>query len=189
MFDQDLFAETSWQVLGLNTWQLVRAGSVAGSAVGGAIDLSLGGTSFLTGTLIGGLLGGASSYFRGKRLAPVRVLGQPVGGRLARVGPIRDENFPWILLDRALLHYRSVIGRPHARRDTLVLENQAERGGASGPASTLDASTRSSLAKTFSQLRRCADSAPRPLRDRLEDELHGVLVQVGSDEPAAVSHG
>ena len=86
MFEKDLFADTSWNLLGLSTWQLVRAGAIGGAAVGGAVDLSTGGASFLTGTVIGALVGGASAYYGGRQAAQIRILGQRFVGRLAGNG-------------------------------------------------------------------------------------------------------
>jgi hypothetical protein len=41
------------------------------------------------------------------------------------VGPITHENFPWILLDRALGVFVSVSSRAHARRDEEILDATA----------------------------------------------------------------
>lgn len=175
VFDEDLFAETGWRVLGLSAWQLVRAGALAGAAVGGAVDLSVGGTSFLTGTVIGSLVGGVTSYLGGRRIAQVKILGQRMGGKVARVGPVQNDNFPWIVFDRALLHYRSIIVRPHARREALVLEHEATGVSGRGPVAALDDATRYRFGGLFTEMRDAVDAVPRDVRDRLEDEVLKIL--------------
>jgi hypothetical protein len=154
-FDRDLFAEESRRVFGLDTWQLVRAGTVGGAAIGGTIDAATLGHSFLLGTVIGGVVGGVAAYWGGMRIADVRVLGQSVGGRVAVVGPVRDANFPWIVLDRAFAHFESVARRAHAQRDVLAVPRPAGKVGAS---SRFDASARSRLGAMFSRI--CNRGAP-----------------------------
>ncbi len=149
-FDRDLFAEESRRVFGLDTWQLVRAGAVGGAAIGGTIDAATLGHSFLLGTVIGGVLGGAAAYWGGLTIAEVTVLGQSVGGRVAIVGPVHDANFPWIVLDRALAHFESVAKRAHAQRDVLAI---ARPPGKLGASSRIDASERSSLGALFATIR------------------------------------
>jgi hypothetical protein len=149
-FDRDLFAEESRRVFGLDTWQLVRAGAVGGAAIGGTIDVATLGHSFLLGTVIGGIVGGAAAYWGGLQIADVKVLGQSVGGRVAIVGPVRDPNFPWIVLDRALAHFESVAKRAHAQRDVLAIVRPTGKVGAS---SRLDAAERSRLGAMFATIR------------------------------------
>lgn len=185
VFERDLFADTSWRVLGLDTWQLIRAGAVGGAAVGGAVDLATGGASFLAGTVIGGLVGGVSSYLGGKRVAQIRVLGQQMGGERLRVGPVKNLNFPWILLDRALLHYRSVVERAHARRDALVLEHGSPEPGGEGVVASLDDATRRRFGEVFTSIRDQADAVPRELRVALEDETDRLLAGVSNGVAAA----
>lgn len=130
-FTWDLFAQESRRVFGLDQWQVVRAGAVAGATIGGAIDAATLGHSFLLGTMIGGVVGGVASWLGTEQAIEVKVLGQSVGGRVATIGPLGDPQFPWILLDRAVLHFASVVGRAHAERDPLKVEPQEGKQGAS----------------------------------------------------------
>jgi hypothetical protein len=177
-FDRDLFAEESRRVFGLDTWQLVRAGAVGGAAIGGTIDAATLGHSFLLGTVIGGFLGGTAAYWGGLRIAEVRVLGQRVGGRVAIVGPVRDPNFPWIVLDRALAHFESVVTRAHAQRDVLAVRRPAGKVGAS---SRLDAAERASLGTIFATLRRGGAPVADEAVDGLAERLTALLRVVGDD--------
>lgn len=177
-FDRDLFAEESRRVFGLDTWQLVRAGAVGGAAIGGTIDAATLGHSFLLGTVIGGAVGGAAAYWGGRRIADVKVLGQSVGGRVAVVGPVRDANFPWIVLDRAFAHFDSVAKRAHAQRDVLRIAPAAGKVGAS---SRFDAAERSRLGTMFSKLRSRGAPASEESVEALAERIAALLPVVTDD--------
>jgi len=172
IFERDLFAATSWRVLGLDTWQLVRAGVVGGAAIGGAIDLGTGGASFLAGSLVGGVLGGLSSYYGGKSVAQIAVLGRRLGGPVARIGPLTNPNFPWLLLDRALLHYKSTVRRAHARRDVFVVDGG---DGKAGVVTALGPGEQARLTKMFARIRGQSPDLLQALRDELAEALVPLL--------------
>jgi hypothetical protein len=177
--ERDLFAETSWKVMGLDTWQLVRAGVIGGAAVGGTVDLAVGGASFLAGTVVGGVLGALSSYYGARGMAHVEMLGRKLGGPVARIGPLHNPNFPWLLLDRALLHYKSVVLRAHARRDTLVL---GAGDGKQGLVARLGAAQQTELSRLFARLARGAGAQEdADFRGRLLDALSSLLERTEHD--------
>src|SRR5207248_2184950 len=80
--------------------------TLAGAAVGGAVDALVGGASLLAGTAIGGAVGGATALFGlGRRYASVRQIGPGgiagwwsaarrywEGGRRFRIGPHAQPN-------------------------------------------------------------------------------------------------
>ncbi len=185
VLDQDLFAARTWQLLGLSPAQLVAASAVAGATAGGVIDAAVGGASFLAGSVLGGALGGgAALYGVGRRFArarPVGPAGLPAllldarrfvsGDRRFRVGPHAQPNFPWVVLDRALLHSGAVVRRTHARRGAATLPE----GARSGVVTALGAGRRRDLDELFRRLRRAAPDAPRALRDALERTVLGIL--------------
>lgn len=121
-FEHELFSEQTWSLFGLDSKQLTVSGAMAGATVGASLDVVTAGHTLLIGSVVGAALGGASAYLLGKK--------QPhVGGPLLRlsskervVGPIRDLNFPWILLDRALCTLVVAASRTHARRDKEQVE-------------------------------------------------------------------
>ncbi|MBD3376481.1 DUF3482 domain-containing protein, partial [candidate division KSB1 bacterium] len=166
IFEQDLFARATWNILGLSPRQLIGLGAAAGATVGGMVDASLGGASFLTGTMLGATVGGASAlYMSSKRFASVETIGRYLQGRkIMRIGPHQNQNFPWILLDRALLHYFSVRDYAHGRREPLKLEHDSER---MGMVSHLSPGRRKTLAKIFRNLQK----GPRETED-LRQELY-----------------
>jgi hypothetical protein len=185
ILNQDLFAAQTWQLLGLSPAQLVAASAVAGATAGGVIDVAVGGASFLAGTVIGGAVGGgAALYGVGRRFARARPVGPAgipslllearrfvSGDRRYRVGPHAQPNFPWVVLDRALLHYGAVARRTHARRGTFPLPDPAR----SGVVATLGAGERRGLDAIFRKLRRGAPEVPRALRDALERAVLTIL--------------
>ena len=186
VLEQDLFAEETWRVLGLSPGQLVAASAAAGAAAGGVLDAALGGASFLAGAVVGGALGGGTAaYSLGRRYARVRpAAGWPgllrdarqlaSGDRRFRIGPHAGPNFPWVLLDRALLHLAAVARHTHARRGNVALPE----GARAGVTANLDASERRELESLFRKLRRSAPDAPRALRDALERVLARLLARV-----------
>ena len=125
--EQDLFSTDHWFFWGLNRRQLVASGAAGGAVVGGALDVAAGGTSLLVGSLVGAALGGAGAWWSSTRLARMRVLTLPMGGRLLRCGPVQSQNFPYVVLGRALYHHARVAGRAHANRDALRLSDEADR--------------------------------------------------------------
>jgi len=197
VFQQDLFAEATWKLLGLSPAELVAASALAGAAVGGAVDAFVGGASVMAGTAIGGAVGGATALFGlGRRFARARTVGAGgiagwfvaarrywEGGRRFRIGPHAQPNFPWVLLDRALLHYDGAIRRTHARRGTIP----AADGMRAGLVADFARAERRDLEEVFRKIRRSAGDPPRELRDRLEWLVSRILRRIdpvpGEPEP------
>jgi len=189
VFQQDLFAEETWKLLGLSPAELVAAGTLAGAAVGGALDLMVGGASVMAGTAIGGAVGGATALVGlGRRFARVRPVGPGglagwmiaarrywEGGRRFRIGPHAQPNFPWVLLDRALLHYDGVARRTHARRGTIAV---ADGGGRAGIVADFARAERRELEEVFRRIRRSAGDPRRELRDDLERAVGRILTRI-----------
>jgi len=119
----DLFSEATWTAFGLSRGELAKlggfGGALAGGAAGASIDLTLGGLSGLAPTLLGtaaGGLGGAlGGWWTSDRLAKIRVLDQPLGGKLLEAGPIQNPNLRFVLLGRAVAHHHLVANRTHAQ--------------------------------------------------------------------------
>lgn len=127
----DLFAESTWEAFGLTRTQLLQVGAVSGAAVGALADLGVGGMSLGAATALGAGLGAAAAWFGGQGLAKVRT-GGPTDwkgrllpflgtGTFVTMGPVRNQRYAWVLLDRALVHARAVRDRSHASRASLAL--------------------------------------------------------------------
>jgi hypothetical protein len=178
IFEQDLFAEEVWQGLGLSTSTLVVIGVISGAVVGGLIDFSVGLTSFLTGAVIGAVAGGASAWMYSSPLMNATEENIREGINKIRqrkkilIGPHKNPNFPWILLDRALLFYSSVSQRAHAKRNDLDLTSQTSQEKI-GIVEKLPLTQKRELGDIFKK----ATSSPENAKEELSKILLSLLKQ------------
>lgn len=126
---EDLFSESTWQILGLSKKQMMIAGGIGGATLGATADIVAHGLSFGLFTALGTVLGSTGALFGGKKVSQGRkLLGIPLGKEEIIIGPNKNHSFPFILLDRALLYYNHVINWAHGRRDhessVLAVSNQ-----------------------------------------------------------------
>ena len=118
----DLFSKESASIFGLTRKELLITGATGGAVTGAGVDLLLGGSTLLLGSAIGALVGGSSAFFGFNELSDVKVLGQKIGKKYLETGPIKNVNFPYILLNRALFHATKIANRSHALRDIAKFE-------------------------------------------------------------------
>ena len=116
----DLFSKESASIFGLTRKELLITGATGGAVTGAGIDLLLGGSTLLLGSAIGALVGGTGTFFGFKELSDVKVLGQSLGKKYLEMGPMKNLNFPYILLGRALYHSSIVATRSHAIRGSVT---------------------------------------------------------------------
>ncbi|MDO3377228.1 GTPase/DUF3482 domain-containing protein [Geoalkalibacter halelectricus] len=123
---KDLFAEETWQVLGLTRKQLSLALAGAGAAFGAAVDGAAAGTTFGIFTLGGGLAGGLAGWSGTRPLSRLKVdlgpFSRELGGCRVQVGPLRNPQLMFVLLDRALIYFQCVSNWAHARREEAALQ-------------------------------------------------------------------
>ncbi|MGJ8695063.1 MAG: GTPase/DUF3482 domain-containing protein [Verrucomicrobiaceae bacterium] len=126
----DLSSEETWQKWGLSKGQLTLAGGVAGGAAGIAVDLGSGGLTHGLGTLFGAIGGASAAFFKGEDLPDLKMgmTGGKGSKRALIMGPPASQNFPWILLDRALHHYREIISRSHGKREGELAAHEEDAG-------------------------------------------------------------
>lgn len=158
-FSRDLFSERVWSALGLSAGQLIAAYSVAGATAGGALDAVVGGASIFAGTVLGAALGGATALWQlGARAVGVTAV-EGLAERLRksagpqrryRIGPHQHPNFPFVLLDRALLHHEAIRYRAHA----LNAAGQLALEAGSSRTRELPAALRQRLSKLLSNCRK-----------------------------------
>ncbi|MFC3093210.1 GTPase/DUF3482 domain-containing protein [Alteromonas sediminis] len=115
----DLFDVDQWFAWGLNKKQLVSAATLAGAMGGAAVDMAVAGHSFMLGAIGGGLLGAGSAWFGSGKLLDLKVKGLPMGGFQACVGPIKNRNFPYVVIGRYVYLYRQIARLNHADRRAL----------------------------------------------------------------------
>ena len=145
-----MFDTEKWILWGLNRKRLTAAASMAGAATGAAVDLAMAGSSLMLGALSGGLIGAGSAWFGADKIARFRVKGLPLGGFEARQGPIKNRNFPYVVLGRYLYLATALRHRTHARRDSI----QIGEGDLTDRIAALSSRERSELHKALERLRR-----------------------------------
>ena len=123
--EMDLFSKESASLFGLSKKEMVLTGAAGGALAGSGVDLALGGTSFMMGSAIGALIGGAGALFGFGEIAEMKVLGQRLGSRRLEAGPMQNRNFPYILLRRILYFAQEIATRPHADRSKISIESEA----------------------------------------------------------------
>ena len=161
-FEDDLFDTEKWVIWGLNRRQLTAAAAMAGAAAGAVLDISLLGGSLMAGALGGGLLAGGGAWLGADRIAKFKVSGLPIGGYEARQGPVKNRNFPYVVLSRFLFLQQTLQNRTHARRDSIRIEE----GDLSGLLERLSSPQQRELHAGLDRLRRqrAVDDLPELLR-------------------------
>jgi len=149
----DLFSDHTWEMLGLTKPQLAAAGAVVGGTVGAVLDTAAAGLTFGVFTAIGSAIGAGSALAGARKLAEKGPKG--VGGDKISVGPNENIQFLYILLDRAVLYYTRMIGRPHGRRDLPDSDRSGlvEKHVKQGVSSTLTPAQHKVCAKFFKAAR------------------------------------
>ncbi|MES2657106.1 MAG: GTPase/DUF3482 domain-containing protein [Verrucomicrobiota bacterium] len=168
----DLESRETWSKFGLSRTQLVAVFAALGASAGMVIDA---GTAFFShgaGTALGALLGGGAAWFKGGSLPDLRIdfrggvkLGTGEGRSLA-MGPPKNPNFPWVLLDGILIRYRKMLARAHGRRDEETLA-----GGDEGFTRNFPSERRALLQKWFTS---CLKESPNRA---LEPEIFAALLE------------
>jgi len=166
--EDNLFDTEKWIVWGLNRKRLTAAAAMAGAATGAAIDLSLAGSSLMLGAVGGGFVAGGSAWFGANRIADFRVKGLPIGGFEARQGPIKNRNFPYVVLGRYLYLEKALNSRTHAQRDSIEIyeSDLAEK------IAQLSRAEQGELHKSFERLRtqRSVDKLEEVLKPIIDEQ-------------------
>ena len=119
----DLESGETWTKWGLGRGQLAAISAILGGSAGLAVDAATGGLSHGAGTVFGAVGGGIVAWWKGGSLPDLRIsltggVTLATGeGKSVVMGPPKNPNFPWILLDGVLSRYRQMLARAHGRRD------------------------------------------------------------------------
>jgi hypothetical protein len=186
ILNDDLFSERTWSFLGLDRRQLTWAGAVGGAVTGAAGDALFGGTSLGLWAAVGAVAGAAGVWTQGQRLASVRIQKVPLGGQELVLGPNRNTQFPFILLDRGLILVDALAHWSHARRQ--VEPAPADPAGEAVPADRPTRHLPESLIRRIGSLNQQAargnptglDEAERETARELAEWLPGYLRESGA---------
>lgn len=183
---QDLFADDSWHLFGQSKWRLASLGAAGGATAGGVLDAAVGGTSFLIGAAIGGVVGGALGWRAATWSSNYQIFNLPgmdklgLSGQRLQCGPSTNRNLPYVALGRARLHHYLIARRTHAQRHILKLDQQTRQEGAFNP---LEGPRGKHLERLFTQLRKAGGEMSRALsaKSQLVQEITALFEQDDSN--------
>jgi GTPase SAR1 family protein len=126
LIDINLFSKESSLIFGLDKKDLIKKAALAGAITGSSFDILLGGHSLFLGTTMGALIGGGGALFGIDKLQNSALIkGSPFSSKkVTIVGPIKDLNFPFILLRRLIYFTKEIANRPHANRAKLSIDQE-----------------------------------------------------------------
>ena len=180
---EDLFSESTWKFLGLSRNQQIAAAGLGGAGVAAAIDAATFGASIGLFAALGGLAGATWAALGSKGLAQTKVLGIPLGGREIQIGPVKNIQFLYILLDRSLIYYAHISNWAHGRRDYDVDRQDPEKNEVrSGYAAQWDSGTRSICNSFFKEATRSNGSSNTDTEVQLKDFLIEQLQKISHSE-------
>ena len=165
--DIGLFSKESASIFGLSENELIITGASAGAVGGLSIDAAFGGNTLFLASIVGGIVGGVGAMVGFGNLYEVKILGKNLGKRELTVGPMKNLNFPYILLGRSLYHASVIAKRSHALRENIELEDEeffTEQ--------IVDSDTRKKLEKLHVKLRK----GDEPSSEMIE-EYHKIVLQ------------
>jgi hypothetical protein len=177
---EDLFAQRTWLAFGLSKRDLVATGAMGGAATGALVDAHLGGASLFAGALVGAGVGASLAWWTAGRLVTIRILDLPLGGKALVVGPTRNPNFPYVVLNRARYHRLGISRRTHAAQGALTLTGDPQE-----LLQPLSGETRRELESVFTKLRRGGDAADGA--NRLAATVEKILV--GDERSSDIATG
>ena len=180
---EDLFSESTWKLLGLSRKQQIAAAGISGAGIAVAIDAATAGTSFGLFAALGGLAGATWAALGSKGMAQTRILGIPLGGREIQIGPVKNIQFLYILLDRSLIYYGHISNWAHGRRDydagTL---GQKKDPAQSGYAAQWDSAVRSICNAFFREATRSNGTDNPNAEQQMKDFLINQLQKISHSE-------
>ena len=126
-YSMRLFSQQSQKAFGLSKSSLVLVSAATGAIGGGGIGAVLapidGGISTLVTASLGAAAGTIGSLMGYGQYLNIITLGGRFKHKQLQIGPMKDENFPFILLARSIHHAAQIANRSHAKRDTVNLDN------------------------------------------------------------------
>jgi len=182
----DLFDSEQWYAWGLNKKQLASVSAMTGAAAGAALDFAVAGHSFMLGAIGGGALGFTSAWLGANKITNVSVKGLPLGGYQALQGPIKNRNFPYVVIARFLYLFEQLQSKNHADRSGIdISEAISTETIRSGAIASEIANTETSVASNIlqnkldelskSQLKAIHNACNQLVSQKAVDDLSQVL--------------
>jgi hypothetical protein len=168
--DIALFSKESASIFGLSQKELIITGASAGALGGFSIDLALGGSTLFLASLVGGAVGGVGVMMGFNNLYEVKMLGQTIGKRELSIGPMKNLNFPYILLGRSLYHASIIAKRSHANRSSIVFKNTSSYTG-----QIIDSDMRAKLERVHAKFRKGETPKENLMKEYREELLSSFL--------------
>ena len=123
ILDSELMDQQQWYLWGLDRKQLALISAGAGASLGLGADLAAGGHSLLLGSLGGGVLGALSGWFGSDWMRGRLPDWLPYYQQRRQLGPVRDPNFAFVILGRAVQHATAMLAHSHADQRALQLDD------------------------------------------------------------------
>lgn len=180
---EDLFTERSWQLLGLSRRQIIMAAAILGGGAGVKLDLLFANFSFGLFTLSGATLAAVGVWMKGENMARVTVKRMNIGGVRLTVGPNRNPQFPFVLLDRLLLYYQIIINWAHARQDHVQQMTQLEDETKMGFTAKWGRKQRDAYAHLFKKLRSNKASDHEGVITEMQGVIEETLWSISHEKP------
>jgi len=111
-FEFDLFSSKSKEIFGLKREKLLLLSAISGGVLGGGVDLALGGQTLFLGSVIGALGAVASTLYGFDEISKIKFISKST----MQIGPIKNINFGFIYLNRALVYAKMAMKKSHADR-------------------------------------------------------------------------
>lgn len=135
VINKDLFHKETWEVLGLSRLQLSLTAAAVGATIGAGIDIAAAGITFGVFSATLGVLGGGGAFFGGENMIPKKTSkrkmffkfgGNKIGSYKLVLGPNKNPQFMYIILDRVLLYYYYAVNTAHGKRGFVKTEKQTD---------------------------------------------------------------
>jgi hypothetical protein len=175
---EDLYSEETWKVLGATQKQLIIGSVIAGALSGGGLDLFFANLTFGVFALGGAFLGGVTGWRGTRPLARFKAKFGPfskeLGGYNVTVGPVRNPQLLFVLIDRTLIYFQCVSNWAHARRE---VETISLADGKEGFVAGWDREKR----KAFENYLLSLQAHKQDKVDKLQPKLRQILIQAMRD--------
>lgn len=179
LVSEDLYSKETWKVLGATHKQLIIGSTLAGAVSGGGLDIMFANLTFGIFSLGGALIGGVGGWRGTRTLARLKMnigpFSKELGGYNITVGPVRNPQLMFVLLDRALIYFQCVSNWAHARREETSI---SDLNGKKGFVAFWTREKR----KCFETYLTYLHDNKQDKLDRLRPELRQILVQTMRNE-------